>query len=196
MDYSATTLWFSSQCVTDRIYFSGMALSWPPINEPYGFITCFLSLWKPVSNSFLSCLDDTLSLISNEGKGENLVGVIEGVCYNGYYTNVYPCVSTGASQWQHSRCVYSKYPFTRWFLCQASAVDIAKNPKHRYLSFLHDRHQHTGLLLSHTEVPFLYSLHTQYQSNVWTHLLTPGFFLYFLYFLHCRIISEDIKTMK
>uniref|UniRef100_A0AAZ3PS29 Cation channel sperm-associated protein subunit beta n=1 Tax=Oncorhynchus tshawytscha TaxID=74940 RepID=A0AAZ3PS29_ONCTS len=89
MDYSATTLWFSSQCVTDRIYFS----------------------------------DDTLSLISNEGEGENL----------------------------HSRCVYSKYPFTRWLLCQASAVDIAKNPKHRYLSFLHDRHQHTGLLLSHTE---------------------------------------------
>ncbi|XP_055771046.1 cation channel sperm-associated auxiliary subunit beta-like [Salvelinus fontinalis] len=89
MDYSATTLWFSSQCVTDRIYFS----------------------------------DDTLSLISNEGEGENL----------------------------HSRCVYSKYPFTRWFLCQASAADIAKNPKHRYLSFLHDRHQHTGLLLSHTE---------------------------------------------
>ncbi|XP_071244764.1 cation channel sperm-associated auxiliary subunit beta-like isoform X8 [Salvelinus alpinus] len=89
MDYSATTLWFSSQCVTDRIYFS----------------------------------DDTLSLISNEGEGENL----------------------------HSRCLYSKYPFTRWFLCQASAADIAKNPKHRYLSFLHDRHQHTGLLLSHTE---------------------------------------------
>lgn len=89
MDYSATTLWFSSQCVTDRIYFS----------------------------------DDTLSLISNEGEGDNL----------------------------HSRCVYSKYPFTRWFLCQASAADIAKNHKHRYLSFLHDRHQHTGILLSHTE---------------------------------------------
>ncbi|XP_019909958.2 cation channel sperm-associated protein subunit beta isoform X2 [Esox lucius] len=89
MDYSATTIWFSSQCVTDRIYFS----------------------------------DDTISLISNEGEDEIL----------------------------NSKCVYSKYPFKRWFLCQASTDEITKNPKQRYLSFLYDRHQDTGLLLSHTK---------------------------------------------
>ncbi|KAJ7985014.1 hypothetical protein DPEC_G00360740 [Dallia pectoralis] len=89
MDYSATTMWFSSHCVTDRIYFN----------------------------------DDTISLISNKGEAENL----------------------------SSRCVYTQYPFKLWFLCQASTAEIAKNPNQRYLSFLHDRHQNTGLLLSHTK---------------------------------------------
>ncbi|KAM6972905.1 cation channel sperm-associated auxiliary subunit beta-like [Aplochiton taeniatus] len=89
MDYTATTIWFSPQCVTDSIYYD----------------------------------DDMISLISNEGQGDSL----------------------------HSRCVYSDYPFTRWLLCHASTANLKLYKNHRYLSFLHDRHQHTGLLLSHTE---------------------------------------------
>ncbi|KAM9517741.1 uncharacterized protein ACWYII_044567 isoform 1-T2 [Salvelinus alpinus] len=136
MDYSATTLWFSSQCVTDRIYFS----------------------------------DDTLSLISNEGEGENL----------------------------HSRCLYSKYPFTRWFLCQASAADIAKNPKNRYLSFLHDRHQHTGLLLSHTEQVHLLKPDEVPKACCAPTKLSPISVLFYddnnnvILKKHCNIVSQDL----
>ncbi|XP_062377467.1 cation channel sperm-associated auxiliary subunit beta-like isoform X2 [Sardina pilchardus] len=89
MDYTTTTLWFSPQCVTNRLYFAG----------------------------------DFVSLISNEGAGNQL----------------------------HSRCVYSGYPFTEWHDCKASAVERNKNVTHRYLSFVHDRYQHTGLLVSHSE---------------------------------------------
>ncbi|XP_062325604.1 cation channel sperm-associated auxiliary subunit beta-like [Osmerus eperlanus] len=89
MDYSSTTMWFSSQCCTDRLYFN----------------------------------DDIISLINNEGEGDNL----------------------------NSRCVYSEYPFTKWSICRASNAELKKNARHRYLSFLHDRHQNTGLLLSYTE---------------------------------------------
>ncbi|KAG5270804.1 hypothetical protein AALO_G00172500 [Alosa alosa] len=89
MDYASTTLWFSPQCVTNRLYFA----------------------------------DDFVSLVSNKGEGGQL----------------------------HSRCVYSGYPFTQWYVCKASAVERCKKIKHRYLSFLHDPYQHTGLLLSHSE---------------------------------------------
>ncbi|XP_041964031.1 cation channel sperm-associated protein subunit beta-like isoform X3 [Alosa sapidissima] len=89
MDYASTTLWFSPQCVTNRLYFA----------------------------------DDFVSLVSNKGEGGQL----------------------------QSRCVYSGYPFTQWYVCKASAVERCKKITHRYLSFLHDPYQHTGLLLSHSE---------------------------------------------
>ncbi|KAL0969738.1 hypothetical protein UPYG_G00231630 [Umbra pygmaea] len=86
MDYSAATIWFSSECLIDRIFFS----------------------------------DDTISLVSSQIEDNNL----------------------------KSRCVYSKYPFKKWFQCNSSTAEIIKNPKQGYLSFVYDRHQHTGLLLS------------------------------------------------
>ncbi|XP_042566087.1 cation channel sperm-associated protein subunit beta-like [Clupea harengus] len=68
--------------------------------------------------------DDYISLISNKGDGKEL----------------------------QTRCVYSGYPFKQWLVCKESAVELKRTDvTHQYLSFVYDRCQHTGLLLSHSE---------------------------------------------
>ncbi|XP_051955814.1 cation channel sperm-associated auxiliary subunit beta-like [Xyrauchen texanus] len=95
---------------------------------PLNYFTLFLPLLSQVNYTVATlwfsshCAsefsDDYIALISSEGKDANL----------------------------HSSCVYSQYPFKKWFSCQTCAMN-----KHHYISFLHDRHQHTALILSRTQ---------------------------------------------